>query len=91
MYLSQANQLSAITLEQIKEEITDYEAKLESAKQRRTALLEGSGQPRSFSRSERGSRETLEMAILEIGGYIAKIELKLRQAYALQAQLQSKR
>lgn len=79
---TQVDQSSAMMMKQVHTEIADFQAKLESAKQRRQSLLDGVAKPRSFSRTEHGKRETVEMAVLEIGGYIARIELILKQLQA---------
>jgi hypothetical protein len=79
MFLSPLSPDKAI--EQVATEIADTEAKLRAAHQRRQALLEGTGQPRSVSRTNPGQRETVDMALLEIGGYIANSELTLKRLY----------
>jgi hypothetical protein len=85
MFTSQVSPEEAI--HQCETEIVENETKLRSAQQRRQSLLDGTAQPRPFSRKNPGQRETTEMAILEIDGYIANIELTLKQLHAQLAQM----
>jgi hypothetical protein len=78
------------TIELFEIEIEENETKLNVAKQRRQALLDGTGKPRSFSRTAPGQRETVDAAVLEIGGYITNIELTLRRLNVQLAHLKKK-